>query len=159
MQMVSGAINNDLRRLNKNGRPFKKGDIREDGFVFFSYQKTRKIKDGFYRELWLSPEAYSKAIKNQKTSIKNCYKRKLDERRSFIDLIKLENGCALCGYKDHAVALDFDHINPLEKNFTIGTKYLTVSKKRLLQEIEKCRILCANCHRVETLKGRQVCVA
>ena len=159
MSLVSGSVNTDFRRLNKEGRPFKKGDVREDGFVFMTYQKSKKTKEGFYKEQWLSPESYAKALSGQKKAIAECQKRKLKTRRALIDKIKLKEGCCICGYKEHPVALDFDHLNPLEKSFTIGTKYLTVSETRLLKEIKKCRILCANCHRLETLKGRQVCVA
>ena len=149
----------DLRRLNKDGRPFKKGDIRKDGFVFKTYQKTKITNKGFYKELWLSPAAYQRALEKGKIAIEKCYKNTLKERRDLIDNIKLKTGCLLCGYKEHPVALDFDHLNPLEKSFTIGTKYTSVSLDRLIKEIKKCRVLCANCHRVETLKARQVCLA
>jgi len=73
-----------------------------------------------------------------------------------IDEIKLAQGCCICGYKLHAVALDFDHLDPSEKDFTIGTKYTHKPWQSILDEIEKCRILCANCHRVETLKQRNL---
>ena len=159
MSVVPGTPDTDLRRLNNDGRPFKKGDIREDGFIFKTYQKTKVTSKGYYKELWLSPEAYQRALKKEKIAINNCYKNTLKERRDLIDQIKLKAGCTLCGYKNHPIALDFDHLNPLEKSFTIGTKYTSVSFDSLMDEIKKCRVLCANCHRIETLKGHQVCVA
>ena len=109
---------------------------------------------GFYKEQWLSPAAYQRALEKGKIAIGKCYKNTLKERRDLIDNIKLKTGCLLCGYKEHPVALDFDHLNPLEKSFTIGTKYTSVSLDRLIKEIKKCRVLCANCHRVETLNAR-----
>jgi hypothetical protein len=154
MSLVPEPSNRDLRRLNADGRPFKKGDIREDGFIFRSYVKTYVTEQGFYKEAWLSPSAYKRFCDGSKKAIKNCYRNKMQERRKLIDAIKLEQGCLLCGYNEHPVALDFDHINPLEKSFTIGTKYSSVSEELLLSEIKKCRVLCANCHRVETLKNR-----
>ena len=159
MSVVPETLNRDLRRLNNDGRPFKKGDIREDGFIFKTYQKTKVTSKGYYKELWLSPEAYQRALEKEKIAINNCYKNTLKERRDLIDQIKLKTGCTLCGYKNHPVALDFDHLNPLEKSFTIGTKYTSVSFDSLMDEIKKCRVLCANCHRIETLKGREILVA
>lgn len=42
--------------------------------------------------------------------------------------------------------LDYHHKNPLEKEFTIG-RASTRSQEALQEEISKCIILCANCHR------------
>jgi hypothetical protein len=66
MSVVPEAPTADLRRLNKDGRPFKKGDIREDGFIFKTYQKTKVTSKGFYKELWLSPAAYQHALEKEK---------------------------------------------------------------------------------------------
>jgi hypothetical protein len=60
--------------------------------------------------------------------------------------IKLQKGCVKCGYKEHYAALDFHHRNPKTKSFNISEKK-TVGKNILLKEIEKCDILCVNCHR------------
>ncbi len=73
----------------------------------------------------------------------------MDENRAFLSQIKLEKGCEECGYKAHAAALQFDHINPLEKSFTIS-KRTSMSLEKLKAEVAKCRVLCANCHAVHT---------
>lgn len=46
-----------MKRLNpKTGLPFKRGDIREDGYIFLSYRPDKPItRIGFYREVWSSP--------------------------------------------------------------------------------------------------------
>lgn len=79
-------------------------------------------------------------------------KKARDKRREILDRIKLELGCEVCGYDEHACALDFHH--------TGGDKVLNVASHRMmaldtvLAEIDKCSVLCANCHRVEThMKG------
>ena len=53
--------------------------------------------------------------------------------------------CQVCGYCKCIEALEFHHINPLEKEFTIsgGTR----SFESLKLELDKCILLCANCHR------------
>lgn len=68
---------------------------------------------------------------------------------------KLKHGCERCGYRDNAYALDFDHIDPTQKTSGVSKIAHTFvvspeSTKRLWEEIEKCRVLCANCHRVWT---------
>lgn len=62
--------------------------------------------------------------------------------------VKLERGCELCGYNANPVALDFDHRDPSLKRLKIAGS--TASPERLLEEMEKCRVLCANCHRIES---------
>ena len=152
MPVVSESSSDDLRRLNAEGRPFKKGDVREDGYIFRTYQKTKITKEGFYKEAWLSPKAYERYQHCSREAIDKHNKRLAVERRILIDEIKLKTGCIECGYKENPVALDFDHINPADKEFTIGTSYTSVSLKRLYKEIDKCQVLCANCHRIRTYK-------
>lgn len=49
-----------MRRLNpKTNKPFKYGDVREDGYIFVQYRTTRPIKsNGFLQEYWLKPEKF-----------------------------------------------------------------------------------------------------
>ena len=69
-------------------------------------------------------------------------------RRALINKIKTDKGCVNCGYNAHAAALDFNHITGVKKfNVSQDPK---VAKAKLLAEIEKCDVLCANCHRVHT---------
>tara|TARA_X000000368_G_scaffold366617_1_gene313522 strand:- start:861 stop:1379 length:519 start_codon:yes stop_codon:yes gene_type:complete len=46
------------RNNHKTGRPFKRGDKREDGFVFKEYYLGKMKQDGFFKEKWYSPESY-----------------------------------------------------------------------------------------------------
>jgi 5-methylcytosine-specific restriction endonuclease McrA len=55
--------------------------------------------------------------------------------------------CEVCGYSKHPSALEFHHKNPVEKKFEIGDSKNSVSKKVLQKELDKCALLCANCHR------------
>lgn len=55
--------------------------------------------------------------------------------------------CELCP-ETHPAALDFHHKDPSTKLFTIAAGHRTVyNKEKILAEIAKCRVLCANCHR------------
>lgn len=56
--------------------------------------------------------------------------------------------CKKCGSdKD----LEFDHIDPATKEFTLTEKTAWMSKKRLLVELAKCQLLCAVCHTAKTI--------
>ena len=54
--------------------------------------------------------------------------------------------CNICGYNKCSAALEFHHINPKEKNFSIAQG---ANKKLIdeLEELQKCILVCANCHR------------
>lgn len=54
--------------------------------------------------------------------------------------------CAICGYDNCIEALEFHHINPEEKEFAISGKF-NISWEKLKHELDKCQLLCANCHR------------
>lgn len=56
--------------------------------------------------------------------------------------------CVKCGTIEK---LEFDHINPITKSFTI-TKFLTQKPwEEVLAELRKCQLLCENCHKEKTL--------
>lgn len=72
------------------------------------------------------------------------------EIRTYLDEIKLSRGCTKCGYKEHPAALDFHHLSQQDKVATIASLYSTLNLQKILAEVAKCEVLCANCHRIET---------
>lgn len=76
------------------------------------------------------------------------------KKMAFLAAYKLERGCIDCGYRDHAVALDFDHVSG-KKDFALSRAY-GKSWKRILAELEKCEVRCANCHRVKTAERKSL---
>lgn len=62
--------------------------------------------------------------------------------------IKYKGGaCYICGYKSCSEALDFHHIDESQKDFGISSKGYTRSWESVQQELDKCILVCANCHR------------
>lgn len=55
--------------------------------------------------------------------------------------------CQICGYDRCVEALEFHHLNSSRKDFGISSKGYTRSWSKVLEELEKCILLCANCHR------------
>ena len=84
-------------------------------------------------------------------------KLKADRRSYWVNKYKQAKGCCLCGYRLHPVALDFDHLNPLEKEFNLHKRNIHINLKRYMNEVRKCRILCSNCHRIETHVEGGIC--
>lgn len=66
-------------------------------------------------------------------------------KRKKIELVEYKGGkCNICGYSRSVRALEFHHIDPSEKDFTISGK--SWSFERLKSEVDKCVLVCANCH-------------
>lgn len=62
--------------------------------------------------------------------------------------IKEASGCVDCGLKNHIV-LDFDHLR--DKKYNISRMiHDGFSWRAIKREIEKCEVVCANCHRIRT---------
>lgn len=60
--------------------------------------------------------------------------------------VELKGGkCAVCGYNKYKGALDFHHLE--NKSFDMSSQGLTRSWERIKTELEKCILVCANCHR------------
>jgi transposase len=54
--------------------------------------------------------------------------------------------CRLCGYSRCMAALEFHHLVPAEKAFSLSEEGVTRSLARARAEARKCVLLCANCH-------------
>lgn len=70
--------------------------------------------------------------------------------KEYKNTLKCEN-CA----ETHPACLEFHHINPAEKKFSIGRMKDFMSWRLLKEEIAKCRVLCANCHRKEHYEEKE----
>ena len=71
------------------------------------------------------------------------------------ELIIYKGGkCEICGYNKCDAALEFHHLNPEEKEFGIASKGYTRSLKECKKEVDKCILVCANCHREIHEKAR-----
>jgi len=77
--------------------------------------------------------------------IKAVYKRRKKIRELAIE--HKGGKCELCGYDQCGDALEFHHNSASEKDFGISDKGYTRSWIKVKEELDKCQILCANCHR------------
>lgn len=75
--------------------------------------------------------------------------QKLRGLKRKIQLINLRGGkCKKCGYDKNLAGFDFHHKEPNDKKFQLDMRHLSnQSMGVIMEEFEKCELLCANCHR------------
>lgn len=89
-------------------------------------------------------------ISENRYRCKKCRVDAVQKRRYKIKeiLIEYKGGkCEICGYNKCIGALEFHHKDPTKKDFGIGQKGYTRSIELNKKEVDKCILVCANCHR------------
>ena len=69
------------------------------------------------------------------------------QRRKLLALEAFGNKCGICGYNKCPQALEFHHLDPGEKDFSMSTSGVTRSWVSTVPELRKCVCLCSNCHK------------
>jgi transposase-like protein len=102
-------------------------------------------------ELGMCPEHGPTPFVLDRDGYRRCRRCRVDSvvrrRRRVRDLLVEEAGgrCAICGFDEHPAALQFHHLDPGEKSFTLRDGD-TRALDRMREEAAKCVLLCANCH-------------
>ncbi|MCB9810845.1 MAG: hypothetical protein H6779_00910 [Candidatus Nomurabacteria bacterium] len=76
-------------------------------------------------------------------------KKAVSDRRRKLKEMAIEYGggkCQICGYKKCKRALSFHHKDANKKDFGLSAKGLTRSWNKIKKELDKCILVCANCH-------------
>ena len=81
--------------------------------------------------------------------MKSASQKVSDYRRNRKKLLISISGskCNICGYNKAISALEFHHINPEEKEYGLAQKGTCHKLENDIQELKKCILVCANCHR------------
>lgn len=101
-------------------------------------------------ERYLTITNFDKQANGLKSQCKNCikYRQKRNRRNNKQTMVDYLGGqCANCGYNDCIAALDFHHTNPKTKTMELNRKIECLLTKEIYNELDKCTLLCANCHR------------
>lgn len=88
-------------------------------------------------------------LKNKKKIIKQISNLKIEKQKWVISL--KDKPCKDCGKKYPHYVMEFDHLGDKEFSISNGT-LRCLSKKRILEEMSKCELVCANCHRERTYR-------
>lgn len=111
-----------------------------------SIDRANKYVDNKEKELAYNRDYKKNNPEKRKKTSRESAAKNLASFRLFLNKTK-DVPCFDCGVKYPPCAMDFDHINPSLKKFNISEAQC-VRNEILLQEIEKCDIVCANCHRI-----------
>lgn len=84
--------------------------------------------------------------KNNKDKVHGYERKHRADRKEWFIEIKSDLHCKNCN-EDRWYCLEFHHRDPNEKEGTISSIYWRWSKERILEEMEKCDVLCSNCHK------------
>ena len=106
-------------------------------------KRSRRLKFFYKRK---SPDRFGQPH----AYCQDCTNRYSQERQRKIKLLAIEyrgGKCVDCGYNKYAGALDFHHRDPKEKKFKIAGRTSLAFGPELKNELDKCDLLCANCHR------------
>lgn len=93
----------------------------------------------------ISRELFHKKSSKFKSNTPEYYKNRRNEIKE--SLIDYKGGkCEVCNYDKCKRALHFHHITPSKKDFTISQNLKSLSIDKVKKEIDKCILVCANCH-------------
>lgn len=120
-------------KIPKDESSFNKNKCRRDGLQNTCKMCSRKNSKKYYDR---NPVLHRLNVKKR--------------RKDLVEWVRtLKVNCSQC-HQPHIATLDFHHIDSTEKEITISNAVSNMgwSKKRLLEEISKCKVLCSNCHRI-----------
>jgi hypothetical protein len=84
--------------------------------------------------------------KDNKVAVNKKQQQYRKERYQWFVDYKATLKCERCN-ENHPAVLDFHHIDPNAKEFTVSDQVWTKKQEVVMDEIKKCIVLCSNCHR------------
>jgi hypothetical protein len=103
----------------------------------------RPCRSAYHREHYLAnKQRYIASARQRKVAL-------VEERMQYLVAYFLEHPCIDCGESD-PIVLEFDHLR--DKKFGISDGLQSRRWQDVLDEIAKCEVVCANCHRRRTAK-------
>ena len=128
---------------------------REERLIYFREYNRRP---GIVEKKRMLARARYHRVKESSEEIRrrrqNCVKMDARRRAAMGVLKHYMGGCMDCGFNGHPAALDFDHRVGTDKCKNIGGM-LRYPWAKILTEISKCDLVCANCHRIRTVRRFQ----
>lgn len=125
----------------KNISHFNLRSPKTDSNILQAYCKQcNKIKNNqWYKN---NAEKHKKRIRKTDALRRNIIDDFLDEAKN--------NPCTDCGIKYHPWVMEFDHIKYDKISSIASMKTRKISIKKIKEEMDKCELVCANCHRMRT---------
>ena len=145
-KVKNATISDIVRPLNLGGNSIKKLTPELIEEIQAKYNEIGNLKK-VVKLYHISFERLSKVIKHgKKKKISNTEAVESWRKRKKKALVEYKGGkCQCCGYSKCIEALEFHHLDPNIKSFTISGK--SKSFNSLKSEVDKCILVCSNCHK------------
>ena len=145
-KVKNATISDIVRPLNLGGNSIKKLTPELIEEIQTKYNEIGNLKK-VVKLYHISFERLSKVIKHgKKKKISNTEAVESWRKRKKKALVEYKGGkCQCCGYSRCIEALEFHHLDPNIKSFTISGK--SKSFNSLKSEVDKCILVCSNCHK------------
>lgn len=128
---------------NKSVSDFATNNTKPDGLNW----QCRTCQSAYFKEY------YKNNKKKHVSRVRVVNERTRQKLHEFLAAYFENNPCVECG-EDNILVLEIDHINNKSKNgkaFSMGeARRNGISLRKVKKELERCQVLCANCHRVKT---------
>jgi hypothetical protein len=115
---------------------FNKHKKRKDGLQTVCKKCNQQRSERYYQE---NREKHKNYVSSHRLA-------RIKRIKDFVNNVKHTKGCLVCRENDPDV-LDFHHIDPSEKEFTLSRGKRRLGIQKIQQEINKCVVLCSYCHR------------
>jgi len=79
----------------------------------------------------------------------------LQRNRDYVNEIKSRTPCLDCGVQYHPQVMEYDHVRGDKVDAVAYLVRTRRSIKVIQTEIDKCELVCANCHRMRTVRRRE----
>lgn len=126
---------------DKEVSEFNKNKSKPDGLNTICKDCSKEKSKNYYNE---NREHHKKVIRKRSNRIKQ------ENRVKMLEILK-KSSCADCGGTDFRV-LEFDHVRGKKRQHVSVMVGCGWAWKQIEEEIKKCDIVCANCHRIRTFK-------
>ena len=128
----------DEKTINEIRNYYNEGNSSRKTAEHFGVSKSTVLK---YVESRHRIKLTDEELKKNRSSSVIWFRKRLKERA-----VEYKGGmCECCGYDRAIEALEFHHKDPNEKDFSPSGK--SISWERMKNEVDKCMLVCANCHR------------
>lgn len=137
LEEISKKLGRSIKSIQRKAQEMKISRPRKKFSIEKLRTRQKKAMDKYYKK-----------------NSKKIYLAKNETRKKLkLELVKIKGGkCEKCGYCRCIAALEFHHTGK-GKDGDIAYMIKNCSKQKALKEVEKCILLCANCHRELHHKG------